>query len=81
MDHHEFTGSEKCCLQKQTWLSLALLLVCLIVAFMSSYKMDFSSCGIMPGFSKSSKDELQNKIACKNSVKEEAIILKVKGVT
>ena len=29
MDCHEFTGSEKCCLCKQTWLSLALSLVCL----------------------------------------------------
>ena len=29
MDRHEFTGSEKCCLYKQTWLSLALSLVCL----------------------------------------------------
>ena len=29
VDSHEFTGSEKCCLLKQTWLSLALPLVCL----------------------------------------------------
>ena len=37
---------------KQTWLSLSLSVVCLdslSVAFMLSYKMDFTFCDIMPG--------------------------------
>ena len=55
VDCHEFTGSEKCCLRKQTWLSLALSLVCLDSAGVwLSCKLDFSSCVIMLGFGKSS---------------------------